>query len=65
MGTRGQGHCLTFDSMSVSNTSSKALEPIEIKFHMEPPWAEGRKNCSNSPDHMVNRASMPIYGKNL
>ena len=39
--------------------------PIEAKFHVEPPWDEGMKGCSNGPGHMTNMASMPIYGKNL
>ena len=35
---------------------------------MEPPWAGGKKVCSNIHDHMTKMATMPIYGtpfKNL
>ena len=69
MRTRAQGHCLTFDldshSMIISNISSKATGPIVTKFHIVPPWAEGRKVYSNSPGHMTNMADMPIHGNNL
>ena len=44
---------------------SKAIGPVVIKFHAEPPGTEGIKNCSNSSGHMTNMAAMPIYGKNL
>ena len=36
--------------------------PIEAKFHVEPPWDEGTKGCSNGLGHMSNMAVMPIYG---
>ena len=39
--------------------------PIEAKFHVVPPWDGGMKVCSDSPGHMTNMATMPIYGKNL
>ena len=29
--------------------SSETTGPIETKFHMEPPWDEGTKVCSNGP----------------
>ena len=48
--------------------SSEASEPVEAKFHMEPPWVRGgggNKFCSNGPGHMTMMAAMPIYGKNL
>ena len=35
------------------------------KFHIEPPWAEGRKGCSNSHGHMNSLAAMSTHGKNL
>ena len=35
--------------MTISNISSKATGPFVTKFHVEPPWMEGRKVCSNSP----------------
>ena len=35
--------------MTVSNISSKAIGPFVTKFHIEPPCAEGREVCSNSP----------------
>ena len=45
--------------------SSETTGQIEAKFHMEPPWDEGTKVCSNGPGHMIKMAAMPIYGKNL
>ena len=48
-----------------SNISSETTGPIEAKFHMEPPWDEGTKICSNSPGDMTKLAAMPIYGINL
>ena len=39
--------------------------PIEVKFHVKPPWSRGMKVCSNCLGHMTNIAAMPIYGKNL
>ena len=36
---------------------------IEVKFHVEPPWDGGTKDCSNGPGHMTKMAAMPIYGK--
>ena len=40
--------------MTVSNISTKATGPVVTKFHVEPPWAEGTKICSNCPGHMIN-----------
>ena len=37
--------------------------PIVIEFYIEPPWAEGRKVCSNSPGHMTNMAAMPVHNE--
>ena len=45
--------------------SSETTEPIEAKFHVEPPWDGGTKVCSNGPGHMTKMAAMPIYGKDL
>ena len=45
--------------------SSETTEPIEAKFHAEPPWDGGTKVCSNGPGHMTKIAATPIYGKNL
>ena len=45
--------------------SSETIEPIKVKFYMEPPWDGGTKVCSNGPGHMAKMAAMPIYGKNL
>ena len=49
--------------MTVSNISSKATEPIVTKSHLEPPGADGTKNCSNRIVHMTNIATTPLYGK--
>ena len=45
--------------------SSDITEPIEAKFHVEPPWDRRTKGCSNGSGHMTKMAAMPIYGKNL
>ena len=45
--------------------SSETTEPIEAKFHVEPPWDRQTKVCSNGLGHMTKIAAMPIYGKNL
>ena len=47
---------------TVSNIfSSETTGPIEDKFHMESPWDEGTKVCSNGSGHMIKMAAMPIY----
>ena len=51
----------TFSNIFFSETTGL----IEAKFHMEPPWDEGMKVCSNDPGHMTKVAVMPIYSKNL
>ena len=40
--------------MIISNISSNTTGPFVTKFHVEPPWAEGTKICSNRPGHMTN-----------
>ena len=51
-----QGHSYS----TSSNFSLEIAGPIEAKFHVEPPWDEGMKGCSNGPGHMTNMAAMPI-----
>ena len=34
---------------SLNIFSSKTTKPIEAKFHIESPWDEGTKFCSNGP----------------
>ena len=65
MSRRGQGHCLTFDRMTISNISSKATGLIVTEAHLQPPGADGTKICSNCIVHMTNMATTPIYGKIL
>ena len=70
MNIKGQGHSLTLvqghsDSTFSNFISLETAKPIEVKFHVEPPWDEGTKVCSNRSGHMTNMASMPIYGKNF
>ena len=70
MNIKGQGHSLTLDQGHSDSTFSKffSLEttgPIEAKFHVESPWDEEIKICSNGPGHMTKMAAMSIYGKNL
>ena len=69
MSTKGQGHSLTdpnfSDSIYLNFFSSITTRPFQAKFHVEPRWDGGRKACSNGPDHMIQMAAMPIYGKNL
>ena len=45
--------------------SLETTEPIEAKFHEDPPWDGEAKVSSNGLGHMANMAAMPIYGKNL
>ena len=49
--------------MRISIISSKATGPVETKFHVEPPEAEGTKICSNCPGHKTNMATMHIWLK--
>ena len=51
--------------MTISNIFSKATGAIVTKFHIESPWTEGTKLCSNSPGHMTNMPAMPVHGKNV
>ena len=51
----------TFSNICSSETSG----PIEVKFHVEPPWEGGTKVCSNVLGQLTKMAAMPIYGKNL
>ena len=44
--------------------SSGTTEPIEVKFHVEPPWDRETKICIWGPGHMIKMSVMPIYGKN-
>ena len=61
-----QGCCLsvcrvfTFSNVFSCGTTG----PIEVKFHVEPPWDGGTKVCIWGPGHMTKMADMPIYGKN-
>ena len=69
MNIKDQGHSLTLvqghsDSMFSNFSSLESARLIEAKFHVEPPWDEGTKVCSNGPGHMTNMAAMPIYVKN-
>ena len=57
-----QGHS---DSAFLNFFSLETAGPIEAKFHVDPPWDQEMKECSNGPGHMTSMAAMPIYGKNL
>ena len=70
MNIKGQGHSLTLvqghsDSTFSNFFSLETAWPVEAKFHVEPPWDRGMKDCSNDPGHMTSMAAMPIYGENL
>ena len=70
MNIKGQGHSLTFVQCHSDSTFSNffSLETdglIQAKFHVEPPWDRGMKNCSNGLCHMTNIAAMLLYSKNL
>ena len=56
--TRGQSHCLTFDSgplfYDISNISSKSTWPMVTKFHIDPPRVARRI----SPGHVIKMAAM-------
>ena len=45
--------------------SLETSRPIEVKFHVEPPWDREMKVCSNGLCYMTSMAAMPVYGKNL
>ena len=47
------------------NTSSKAIGPVETKFHVEPLGMEKTKTCSNHPGLMTNRHPCPYMIKPL
>ena len=49
----------TFSNVFSSGTTG----PIEVKFHVEPPWDGGTKVCIWGLGHMTKMAAMPIYGK--
>ena len=59
--------CVYVVCMSIFSNifSPETTGPIEVKFHVEPPWDRGTNVCSNGPGHMTKMAAMPIYGKNL
>ena len=42
--------------------SLETAKPIEAKFHMEPPWDNGMKVCSNGLGRITKMAAMPTYG---
>ena len=68
MNKKGHGHSLTLvQDHSYSTFSNvfffKTAMPIQAKFHVEPRWES--KVCSNGLGHMINMATMPIYGKTL
>ena len=66
MNIKGQGLSLTLVQGHLGSTFSlETAKPIEVKFHVKPPWDGGTKVCSNGPRHMTNMAGMPIYGKNF
>ena len=65
MDIKGQGHSLALVQGHSDATFSnffplETAEPIEDKFHVEPPLDGGMKECSNGPGHMTNMAAMPI-----
>ena len=70
MNIKGHSHLLTLvqghsDSTFSNFFSLETAGPIEAKFHVESPWDEEMKGCSNGPSNVTNMAAMPIYGKNL
>ena len=53
-------HVFTFSNLFSSGTTG----PIEVQFHVEPPWDGETKVCIWGPGHMTKMAAMPIYGEN-
>ena len=49
----------------ISNDYSEASGPMLLKFHVEPPWGRGMKDCLNGCGPLIKIAAMHIYGKNL
>ena len=47
------------DSIFLNFFSSITTNPIEAKFHVEPPWDGEMKACSNGPSHMTKMVAMP------
>ena len=47
--------------MTVSNISKPLHMSVVTKVHVEPPLAEGTKDCLNGPGHMTHVAIMPIW----
>ena len=45
--------------------SFKTAGLVEAKLHVEPMFDEGMKVCSWDLGHMIERATMPIYDKNI
>ena len=67
---KGQGHSWTLvqgrSALTFSNFFSLETDrPIEVRFHVEPPWDVGMKVSSNDLCHMTKMAAMPLNGKNL
>ena len=58
MNIRDQGHPLTLvqchsDSTFSNFFSLETTRPVEVKFHVVPPWHGRTKVCSNGPGHMT------------
>ena len=60
MDNKDQGHSLTLAlgnlRFNIRNFFSlETARPIEVTFHVEPPWDGGTKVYSNGPGHMTSK----------
>ena len=52
--------------LSISNNfSSEAAWPMLLKFHVEPFWSGGTKDCLNGCGLLTKMAAVPLYDKNF
>ena len=70
MTIEGQGHSVALvqghsDSILANFFSLETFRPTEAKYHVKPPLGKGTKIRLNGLGHMINKAAMPIYGKNI
>ena len=55
---KGEGHS---DSTFSNFFSLETAGPIKAKFHVEPPWDGGTKDCSNGPPYPYMVKTLKIF----
>ena len=60
-------HTFCMEKMLIisNDFSSEASGPMLLKFHVEPFWGRGMKDCLNGSGPLTKMAALPIYDKNL